>query len=383
MMEVTRLKKEDCKKLVAFLDQVFTLQNGHQMDFDGAYPRIFQEKDENMGWYYGVKEDGRIIGTAASHPLTYRVGDISLKVSAGGNVAVHPDCRNRGIMQLLLHRINQDLAAEGYDFAYLHGDRKRYRTFGFEKCGIEYLVYFTPSMLKKEGCTADVTLRELRKKDVPAAMALSKHQYSGLVWEEEDFFPAQIAHKNHPLGIFREKTLVGYVSLDVPGAYLAELVLKNPADLGSVLAAVCDYVGGKTLVIRLPAYEKDLLRQAIPLSGRYNIIQPANFQILRFDRVLTAFLQAKASYAPLADGSLTLDTELFGKWAVTCKHGKAEVSPSENPADLFLPGFRAYEFLFGPNAPFLAEVDTTALTAEQAQLVQNWFPLPLFCPHLA
>lgn len=376
-MEVVRLKKGDCKELVAFLDQVFTLQNGHQMDFAGAYPRIFQEK--NMDWYYAVKENGKIVGTAASHPLTYRVGGETLRISAGGNVAVSPDCRNRGIMQALLHRINEDLGE--FDLAYLHGDRKRYRTFGFEKCGIEYLVYFTPSMLKKEGCTADVTLRNLQKEDVPAALAIGKSQYSGLIWTEEEFLLAQIAHKNHPLGIFREEKLVGYVSLDVPGAYLAELALADPADLGSVLAAVCEYVGSKTLVIRLPAYEKALLRRAITLSGRYNIIQPANFRIVRLDKVLAAFLQAKGSYAPLADGSLNVDTELFGKWTITCKGGKAEVAPGTEEADIYLPGYRAYEFFFGPNDPFLAEVEN--IPTDKALLVANWFPLPLFCPHLA
>lgn len=379
-MEVVRLNKEDCKELVAFLDEVFTLQNGHQMDFAGTYPRIFQEKDENMGWYYAVKENSKIIGTAASHPLIYRVGEETLKISAGGNVAVSPDCRNRGLMQLLLNRINEDLG--DFDLAYLHGDRKRYRTFGFEKCGIEYLVYFTPSMLKKEGCVADVTLRKLEAADVPAALEISKGQYSGLVWEETEFLSAQIAHKNHPLGIFRGEKLVGYVSLDVPGAYLAELALKNSEDFGSVLAAVCDYVGGKTLVIRLPAYEKALLRRAITLSGRYNIIQPANFRISKLDKVLRVFLKAKGSYAPLADGSLTVDTELFGKWTITCRGGKAEVIPGTEEADISLPGYRAYEFFFGPNAPFLAEVDSK-LSGEKALLAANWFPLPLYCPHLA
>ena len=379
-MEVTRLQKEDCKELVAFLDEVFTLQNGHQMDFSGTFPRIFREKAENMGWYYAVKEDGKIIGTAASHPLTYRVGDETLNISAGGNVAVSPACRNRGLMQLLLNRINEDL--DEFDLAYLHGDRKRYRTFGFEKCGIEYLVYFTPSMLKKEGCVADVTLRRLEPADVATAMAICKQQYSGLVWEAEEFFSAQIAHKNHPLGIFREEALVGYVSLDVPGAYLAEIALADPGDFGSVLAALCDYVGGKTLVIRLPAYEKELLRRAITLSGRYNIIQPANFSLSKLDKVLRVFLKAKGQYAPLMEGRLTVDTELWGKWDISCQDGQVTVVPGAGQADIFLPGYRAYEFFFGPNAPFLAEV-TANMPPDKALLAANWFPIPLFCPHLA
>lgn len=386
-MNAERLKAKDCKELVAFLDEVFTLQNGHRMDFANMFPRIFQEDDEKMGWYYAVKEDGKIIGTAASHPFTYRVGDETLKVSAGGNVAVSPARRNRGIMQTLLHRINEDLDGEGFDFAYLHGDRKRYRTFGFEKCGTEYLVYFTRSMLQKENCTADVTLQDMGQESeavLAEVMAIADGQVSGFRRTKEDFLPAMIAHKNTPLVIRRDGQVIGYLSLEVGGAYLAELGLKDPDDLGSVLAAVAEYIGGNsTLVIRLPAYEAALVRRAITLSGRYNIIQPANFKILRLDNVLRVFLKAKGLYAPLTDGSLTLDTELFGKWTVSCKAGEVSVLPGEGEADIYLPGYRVYEFLFGPNDPFLAEADTAKLTKEKALLAANWFPLPLYCPHLS
>jgi len=386
-MNIERLKGKDCKEVVAFLDEVFTLQNGHQMDFASAFPRIFMEDDEKMHWYYAAKEDGKIIGTAASHPLIYRVGEETLKVSAGGNVAVSPACRNRGIMQALLHRINEDLYDEGFDFAYLHGDRKRYRTFGFEKGGTEYLMYFTQSMLKKENCVADVTLHDLRQEPdavLDEVIAISNAQVSGFVRAKEAFLPAMTAHKNDPLVIRRGERIIGYLSLEVGGAYIAELGLKDAGDLGSVLAAVSAYIGGNcTLALRLPAYESALVRRAITISGRYNIIQPASFKIVRLQNVLRVFLKAKGLYAPLMDGTLTIDTELFGKWMITCRCGDVTVVPGEGAADIYLPGTRMYEFLFGPNDPFLAEVDTAKLPKEKALLVASWFPLPLYCPHLS
>lgn len=386
-MNIERLKGKDCKEVVAFLDEVFTLQNGHQMDFASAFPRIFTENDANMSWYYAAKEDGKIIGTAASHPLIYRVGAETLNVSAGGNVAVSPACRNRGIMQALLHRINEDLYDEGYDFAYLHGDRKRYRTFGFEKGGTEYLMYFTQSMLKKENCVADVTLHDLRQEPdavLDEVIAISNAQVSGFVRAKEAFLPAMIAHKNDPLVIRRGERIIGYLSLEVGGAYIAELGLKNADDLGSVLAAISEYIGGNcTIALRLPAYESALVRRAITISGRYNIIQPASFKIVRLQNVLRVFLKAKGLYAPLADGTLTVDTELLGKWTITCSGGDVTVTPGEGDVDIYLSDYRMYEFLFGPNDPFLAEVDTAKLPKEKALLVANWFPLPLYCPHLS
>lgn len=379
-MEVIRLKAGDRDELVAFLDRVFTLQNGHPMDFANIFPRIFKDTDENMRWYYAVKEDGRIIGTAASHPLTYNVAGNLLKISAGGNVAVDPACRNRGIMQAMLHKINEDLIAEDFDLAYLHGDRKRYRTFGFERCGIEYLVYFSPTMLQKEGCAPNVELQELT--DFGMAHAIGRMQWSGFCREEEDMLPALTASGRKALGIYREGDLTGYLSLDVGGAYIAELCLQDEEDLGSTLMAVADYLGGKTTVLRLPAYEFPILRKAIPLCGRYQIIQPGNFKILKFGRVVEVFLNAKGKYAPLMDGKLVLDTELFGKWTIVCKDGEVTVTPGGKKADICLPGYRVYEFVFGPNHPFLTEVPGE-IAPKKALLAANWFPLPLFVPHLS
>ena len=99
-VRVERLHAGDCKELVSFLDEVFTLQNGFQMDFATLFPRIFVDTEEAMQWYYAIKEDGKIVGTAASHPFIYRVGGEMLKVSSGGNVAVSPNCRNRGLCRL-------------------------------------------------------------------------------------------------------------------------------------------------------------------------------------------------------------------------------------------------------------------------------------------
>lgn len=378
-MEVTRLKSADCKELAAFLDKVFTEQNGVQMDFLNTFPRIFRENDENMSWYYAVKENGKIIGTAASHPLFYRVGDEVLKISGGGNVAVSPEHRGRGIMQALLHRINEDLGE--FDLACLHGDRKRYRTFGFERCGTEYLCYFTASMLSIEGCRADVTLADLREHPacVAPAMAVGKAQISGYERSAADFITALSSRGQAPLAVLREGTVIGYAAVD-RDAYIGEIALADPADFGSLLAAILARFGSKgTIALRLPAYEHGLVRQMLRLCSRWQIIQPANFQIRNFAKVVRVFLKAKGLYRPLTDGVLTLDTELFGKWKIACEKGEVTVEAFDGTAEIFLPGYRVYDFLFGPNDPFLAH----DVPAEKAALAANWLPLPLYCPHLS
>lgn len=382
-MQVERLKAGDCKELTAFLDRVFSAHNGYPMDFAGIFPRIFVETDEAMHWYYAIKDNGRIVGTAASHPMYYRVGEETLKVSAGGNVAVAEEYRNRGLMQELLNKINEDLREEEFDFAFLHGDRKRYRTFGFERCGKEYTVTFSRSMLKQAGITGGDSFFDLRQEPqavLAQVMDIANAQISGFERKEEELIPALLAHKREPLVIRRDGNVIGYVSLGCKEQYVAELGLKDPADFPHVLMSIMDHAQIDTFAIRMPEYDWPYVSQAVALCSRYQVIQPGNFQILRFDRVVLAFLKAKAQYAALLDGTLTVQSELFGSWTISVEKGTVSVLPGNTEPDVILPGYTVYPFLFGPNDPFLAGV---TVPAHKAALVGNWFPLPAYCPNLS
>lgn len=382
---VERLKGKDCKELVALLDEVFTLQNGVQMDFATLFPRIAVEDDEKMNWYYAIRENGKLVGCAASHPFNYHVGGEVLKVSSGGNVAVDASCRNRGFMQKMMHAINADMAAEGFDFAILHGDRKRYRTFGFERCGLEYTITFSRASVKLSGAEATDSFGDLRNEPAEVlaeVMDMAKAQSSHVERKAEEWIPAQLTHYGEPLVIRNAKgEIIGYTALSIKEGVIRELGLKNANDLGHVIASLIAYSGLDSLYIRMAEYD-DLLGKAVALCSRYQIIQPGNFRIVRFDNTVRAFMKAKAAYAPLLDGTLTVDTALFGKWAIEVKDGNVTVTPFDGEADLVIPDYQLHTFIFGPAHPLTSGVDCTKLSADKAKLVGNWFPLPIFFPHL-
>ncbi len=384
-IRVERLKANDCKELVAHLDEVFTQHNGTVMDFATLFPRIAVEDDEKMSWYYAIRENGKIVATAASHPFFYHVGGEVLKVSSGGNVAVASSCRNRGLMQKVMHAINVDMDAEGFDFAILHGDRKRYRTFGFERCGIEYTITFSRASVTLSKAEATDTFGDLRNESAEVlaeVMDLAKAQPSYVERKVKEWIPAQLTHYGEPLVIRNAAgEIIGYAALSIKEAVIRELALKNVNDLGHVIASLIAYSGLDSLYIRLAEYDA-LLSQAVALCSRYQIIQPGNFRIVRFDNTVRAFMKAKVGYAPLLDGTLTLDTALFGKWAIEVKDGNVTVTPYEGEADLVIPDYQLHTFVFGPVHPLTAGVDCTGLTADKAKLVGNWFPLPIFFPHL-
>ena len=380
---VERLHAGDCEEVVGFLDRVFSQHNGFTMDIAKKFPRIFTDTEETMGWYYAVREGGAIVGTAAHHPMTYKVGESLLRVSAGGNVAVDPDYRNQGIMQALMRRINDVLVEENMDLAYLHGDRKRYRTFGFERCGLQYNFSYTKSFLEQLGHVGGFALSDLRQEsaEVPEQVAqIMARRRSGFVRKTEEVLPALCAQERLPLVVRnKQHRVVGYISMDVKNCYIDELGLETAEDFGNVLMSAMLFAEADKLLLCIPEFEWEMVAKSLAIGARYQILQPANFQILRFDRVVQAFMQAKCAYAPVLDGSLTIQSDLFGKWRVTCRSGQVSVVPDGGEADLTVNGYQIYSFLFGPCPPVLAAV----YPREIAALVSNWFPIPLFCPNLS
>ena len=286
-----------------------------------------------------------------------------------------------------MHRINRELAELDFDLAYLHGARKRYRTFGFERCGLVYTFSYSRSFLAQLGYGGGFSLSDLRQEPKESLAQVSRimaGQFSGFARKSEDVLASLCAQGRLPL-IIRNSTrqVVGYASMDPETRYIDELGLCSPEDLGNALASAMDFANGDSLELFLPEYEWELVARSVALSARYQIIQPGNFRILHFDRVVRAFMEAKCQYAPMPNGVLTLDTELFGKWAIRCENGFVTVSPGEGTADLVLKGYDVYGFLFGPTRPALAVAGGTGLPPEKAVLAATWFPIPLYCPNLS
>ena len=89
-------------------------------------------------------------------------------------------------------------------------------------------------------------------------------------------------------------------------------------------------------------------------------------------------MKAKAEYTKLAEGSLVIESEIFGKWEISNINGEISVSETDKDADVTLEGYSVYPFVFGTCAPIAVDADE-----KTAFLSANWFPLPLYCPYLS
>ena len=375
---VERLKASDSDEIVSFLNKVFYDHNCTQMDFVKKFPRIFKPVDENMNWHYAVKDQGEICGTAASYPLEYFVGDEVLKISAGGNVAVSSDHRNMGIMQVLMNKIGEDLVSEGFDIAYLHGDRVRYRTFGFERCGVEYSFSFVRPK-KHYNEFSFCKLCDEPAETVALLHEISKNQISGLTRKTDDVTDALSAQMRTPYVIKdAEKNIVGFMSVNIQDKHIAELSLTDKSIFKKVITDFMYFADLDRAVMGTPEYEYEIVNQSIQLADRYQIIQPGNFRIINFEKTVRVFMKAKSKYIPLLNGSMIIDSEIFGKWEIHHENGDISVVNTDKNADIYLPGYSVYPFLFGTSQPINPEVES-----DIAIISASWFPIPLYCPYLS
>lgn len=380
MMDLTlnRLKKDDFQELVTLLNTVFSAHNGQEMDFERIFPRIFVPEDETMGWHLGAKAEGRLLGVAASYPITYRVGGTELKISAGGNVAVDASVRGQGIMQSLLNRLDKEDRAAGFDISYLHGDRFRYRNFGYERCGMECDFTLTRQMLGKDAPRRKFTyVNLLEADDAVIKNAFDFHSSrSRIVRDFASFLPAMRAKQRLPLAVLDEEdAMIACFTVCPVSHTIGEILLCDSALFSDVIKGYMHQYGVNRLRLGLPVYDP-LVRQAQAVADRYVIMQPGNFKIFNFKRVVESFMREKMQYTALPDGVVTVCSEVLGAWRIEKQKEAVTVSPYCGKAQYALPGYSVYPFLFGTLAP------VQQVNPEEDALLKAWFPLPLYCPYL-
>ena len=294
-MDIKQLSIEHFFELRDLLDGVFSRKYGKETPFAKLFPRLFENPNAyTTSSHLGAFEDGRLIGTAAMYPLDYVVGGVHIRLIGNGNVAVHEDFRNRGIMTQLLYAINDACDVSG-DVGYLHGDPVRYGRVGYIGGGIEYLLTFQPS--KQIG----FEFLPMSENDVSFCRARSEENCDYIVRLDEDFIPALRSGKREAISVFRGGTLAGYLSLNRESGEVEEFGFGSDAlsevEVFSALAAALD----KPVRVRLSGYNVKTLERCKD-HARVFVGQPALFRVIQKEKLCEAAcalgLPKETMYAP-------------------------------------------------------------------------------------
>ena len=270
-MEIRQLKLSDFYALRDLLDGVFSRKYGRETRFAPMFPRFFAEPNEYCtSSHYGAFDGDRLIGTAAMYLMDYVVGGVHIKLIGNGNVAVHEDYRGQGVMMNLLWRINEECDKVG-DVGYLHGKVDRYAKVGYIPGGVQYQCTFAPG--EANGYEFVAMLPE----EAAWHMACAAKRSDYLVRAEKDFIPALRSQSREPISIFKNGTMVGYLSLARSSGAVEEFAIGNEDEVSAFRALAKEL--GRPVTVRLSGYDVKTLARVKDFS-EVKQSEPAQFRII-------------------------------------------------------------------------------------------------------
>ena len=132
---IVQLEERDYDELMAMLSRSFQKVNTNYFSQGvGAY---YQKTAHSMNANHAIKIDGKIAAVVGLFPMDYQLGETLLKCGGIGGVCVAHEFRGQKLMGILMDHVVEVIQTQGYDLAWLSGDRQRYRYYGWEKSGIE------------------------------------------------------------------------------------------------------------------------------------------------------------------------------------------------------------------------------------------------------
>lgn len=319
--EYRKARAEEADDILDFINYVFS--QAHQPhDFKKFNPALYDSGYPFWKEHYVAVRDGRIKATLSVSKREADCAGIHLTRAHIGQVSVHPYERGAGHMKALLAMADEDMRADGYDFAELNGQRQRYEYFGYTQGNVRYAL--------------EVTTTNMR------------HTLAGRT----------------PRLVYREGQLFDEAGR-VRGRLAGGLTLDDYSLAADACAAYFAATGKSALKLMAAPYETDCLRAVSAFCENTQLQPTMQYRLYHFDRVLEAGLRLKAQAGLLPDGEARINVE--GKtWRAVCKGGSVSVSPDAGEGTTPLDLMKAQELLFSPLSRVL-----------YPDMPPEWFPISM------
>lgn len=363
----------DRQEILDFADLVFS-KNSRPHDFATLLPKLYGPDRNFEPLHYMVKEDGKIRAMICVLPMEFRSGEETLRFNGVGTVSVHPCARGRGYMKKLMAWALEDMKQDGTVFSTLSGLRQRYEYFGYTPVGRKLSWNLNRDNLRHRyagRAFAPVVLSPMTRQDAPVYAAMYRKSGPGTVRSDEDFLTILRSWNAQPTAVTLEGKPVGYFCRT--GGTIQEMVLENPELLPDVLHAIFQNPEVEWLSLFLPEWETGLSAILEELAEGVHTSWDHNCRIFDFAKAVKVFLQIKADYTPLPDGTLTFAVEGASPFTVTVQQGTVSVhSASPEETGLSLSQLTAARLFFAP------EGWRAMPEAKNNLLLRSWLPAPLF-----
>lgn len=367
---------EQFDEYIDFLNYVFGY-NGNTNDMKKLLPKLYRRELAPATNSYVILEEGKIKATVGVYRNEVNVCGTVLTGVGVGNVAVHPYERSKGYMKRLMNTALDNMVEEEIDFTVLGGQRQRYNYFSYENAGVCYSFQVSKKNIRHAfgERRAPFRVEEVREDDEVALDAIAKISSSKLyvpIRDRNELYSILCSWNARPYIIMDEDRVVGYCVLSQQE--VTEFLTARDEEFLDALCSVIEYIPEKnsTMNILLPAFLPAYIKSLENIAEKVSVEHCKMFSILRFRRVIEAYLNLKAKYTQLPEGELPVLVHGRGgdeRFLIAVKEGEISVTETQMEPVIELSHIEAMNYFFAP---------VCGQRKDAAYYTQCWFPLPLW-----
>ena len=373
--DVVQLSLDDFEEAIDLINYVFS-QAHDPHDFELRLPKLYRPTEELMRCNYGVRLQGRLVAVVGSYPLVWQVGATALRVTGIAGVATHPRHRDKGLMGAVVSHCVAKARAAGCHLSWLDGLRRRYRHFGYERCGTEFGFRLAARDFAVAGIdAAGLRFRRLQEGDALLAEAQRLHARQEVHWQRSpaEFLTICTSWNAELCAALDGDEFVGYLIAGRDPSRVVELVAVDAADAPRLAAGWCATRGGRIAVAASP-WQTVAARSLGALADQSELRCCGNWQVFDWPALLAAVLGERARGGTLPAGEVVLEIAGAGRLRLWVDGTAAGCTATGDAPQVTLDPFTAMRVLFGPLPAHLG--GAASLPAP----LESWCPLPLHIP---
>lgn len=369
---IRNLVPDEYDAFMRFLERCFGFSPG---EFERYFPHTYRPCPELWASAYVVEHEGNLVSHVGLYPIEVVVEDQAIRIGGIGAVGTLPTERGKGHMTRLLYHVIDELRAQGYPLSWLGGDRQRYKTFGWERCGMTYGLSFSRRSLDRAGI-APVPIETRLPED--ALDTVARCHGLAKVYSRRPHLPLQLRMEGLRLWTAEDGYAIASGQQFGPLSIL-ELVSASGQELGMIRSLLQWWSGGDQISWRVAACDDARLARLMPCAMGWRAGNWDMYRIVDLAGLLMAMKPLLVRRAAgVRDLALSIGIREHDRTDVTTlvvRGGDVEVTAGRSAARYveWTPVEAARLFLGGP---------AIAACADVPQALQALLPLPMYVPEL-
>ena len=374
--QVTQLTLDDYEEAIDLINYVFSQTYGPH-DFETMLPKLYRPEPELVSCHYGVRKGGALVALAGSYPLTWQVGDRTLRVAGIGAVTTHPRHRGRGLMRAVVGHCVAEARAAGCHLSWLDGLGHRYRHFGYERAGTEISFQLTARDFATAGIEgAGVRFQRLQEGDALLEEAARLHTGQRVHWRRP---PSELPRICASWGgalyaALQDDALAACLVAGRDRCSVTELVAVDAASAVRVAAAWRAERIAQQVTVAVSPWQRSLARRLGTLADSTRVQCCGNWHVFDWPAVLSALLAERARSEPLPAGEAVVEIAGAVRLRLWVDGAEAGCEPTHTGPQVRLSAVEALRVLAGPLPGAFPEPGAVPAT------LGSWCPLPFHIP---